>query len=225
MFSSNNKTLKARLPDEPTADVDLYRSAACSIMDNIQATRVDAAYAVNICARYLSNPGQTHLEAVIRCLQYLNNTVNKQITYQPPTDPLMLHQLYAYTDASHQDHPETQKTTSGYVIYLNGGPISWRVKLSTRVYKSPCHSEYNALFETVNEIRALRNLMTELGFEPHTATKIFEDNTGVIRVGNNPMAYDRMKGVETNEHIIREAVERGEIVLEHVKSHDMMQTC
>ena len=34
------------------------------------------------------------------------------------------------------------------------------------------------------------------------------------------MAYDRRKGVETNEHIIREAVERGEIVLEHVKSHD-----
>ena len=34
------------------------------------------------------------------------------------------------------------------------------------------------------------------------------------------MAYDRMKWVETNEHIIREAVERGEIVLEHVKSHD-----
>jgi hypothetical protein len=29
-----------------------------------------------------------------------------------------------------------------------------------------------------------------------------------------------MKGVETNEHIIREAVERGEIVLEHAKSHD-----
>ena len=74
MFSSNNKTLKARLPDEPTADVDLYRSAACSIMDNIQATRVDAAYAVNICARYLSNPGQTHLEAVIRAM----STVPKQ---------------------------------------------------------------------------------------------------------------------------------------------------
>ena len=160
MFSSDKKKLKARLPDEPAVDIDRYRSTACSIMYNIQTTRVDAAYAANVCARYLSNPGQTHLEAVIRCLQYLNNTVNKQITYQPPTNTLMLDQLYAYTDASHQENPETQKTTSGYVIYLNGGPISWRVKLSTRVYKSPCHSEYNALFETVNEIRALRDIQS-----------------------------------------------------------------
>jgi hypothetical protein len=220
MLSSDKKKLKARQSDEPAADLNLYRSAACSVMYNIQTTRLDAAYAANVCARYLSQPGQTHLDAIVRCLQYLGNTADKQINYSIPSDPMLLHQLYAYTDASHQDHPETQKTTSGYILYLNGGPISWRVKLSTRVYKSPSHSEYNALFETVNEIRALRNLMTELGFEPHRATTIYEDNTAVISVGNNPKAYDRMKGVETNEHIIREAVERGEILLQHVRSQD-----
>jgi hypothetical protein len=37
-------------------------------------------------------------------------------------------------------------------------------------------------------------------------SKVFEDNTDVIRVENNSMAYDRRKGVETNEHIICEAV-------------------
>ncbi|XRB25570.1 RNA-dependent DNA polymerase [Pseudoscourfieldia marina] len=56
-------------------------------------------------------------------LRYLSGTINRGIKYNTNSNvPL---KLIGYCDASWGDNHENRRSTSGYIFFLNGGPISW----------------------------------------------------------------------------------------------------
>eukprot|EP00961_Rhodomonas_salina_P133860 1801186-Rhodomonas_salina.1 len=62
------------------------------------------------------------------------------------------HELWGYVDSSYADDEITRKSTYGYVIFLNGGPISWKVKLSPLIALSTADSEFIAACYAACEI-------------------------------------------------------------------------
>ena len=79
-------------------------------------TRGDCSFAVNQCARFMSNPGPTHIAAAKRILRYIAGTRSLGITYRRgAVDPSLLsigmetgpNQLSASADA---DHAYTDQT-------------------------------------------------------------------------------------------------------------------
>ena len=66
--------------------------------------------------------------------------MNKYIEYRAPTDATLVNQLACYVDTSHADSDDL-RTTLGYVVYLNGGPVSWRTMLSKTHCQSPTESD------------------------------------------------------------------------------------
>ena len=56
-----------------------YQEAVGSLMYAVVATRPDIAYAVSYLARFMSNPGRAHWEAVKRVIRYLKGTKDAKL--------------------------------------------------------------------------------------------------------------------------------------------------
>jgi hypothetical protein len=67
MMTPMTTTNKLRREDseQDESQVTTYRSHVSSIMYAALLARPDVTYAANVCARYMSNPGQKHMDAVI----------------------------------------------------------------------------------------------------------------------------------------------------------------
>ncbi|GMH24089.1 hypothetical protein Nepgr_025932 [Nepenthes gracilis] len=62
-----------RDPAGKSVDPSLYRSMIGSLL-YLTASRPDIAFSVGVCARYQSNPKESHLSAIKRIIQYINGT-------------------------------------------------------------------------------------------------------------------------------------------------------
>ena len=64
-------------PDEKGKPVDItnYRAMIGSLL-YLTASRPDIMFAVCLCARFQSNPKESHLKAVKRILRYIKGTTN-----------------------------------------------------------------------------------------------------------------------------------------------------
>ena len=69
-----------------------------------------------------------------------------------------------------------EKSTTGYVLILNGAVVSWKSKRHNVVALSSAEAEYMAASSLVSEVVYIRKLLTNLGFSQEPATEIGEEN-------------------------------------------------
>ncbi len=91
------------------------------------ATRPDIAFAVSVLSRFSKNPGIQHWEALKRLLRYLKGTVDLKLTYSPDATSSEL--FKTYTDADHGGNPDNGRSTSGFVVKMGTGAVSWMSRL------------------------------------------------------------------------------------------------
>ena len=122
-----------------------------------------------------------------------------------------------YSDADWASDIETRKSHSGYVFYLNGGPISWASNKQTTVALSSVESEYIALSSATQELVYLRQLLEDLGYPQSKPTTIFEDNQGTIQLADNHGTHSkRTKHIDIRHHFIRDVMRRGWLLVEYI---------
>ncbi|CAM8959337.1 unnamed protein product [Rhodiola kirilowii] len=96
-----------------------YSKVIDSLMYLMNCTRPDIAYTVSRLARYTSNPGTIHWNAIVRILKYLRATRNYGLHYTRYPEV-----IEGYTDASWLFDIQDSKATSGYVFTLGGAAVS-----------------------------------------------------------------------------------------------------
>ena len=105
-----------------------YISAIGSLMYLATMTRPDIAYTVGVLARFNSNPGMAHWKAVKHLFRYLKGTLDIKLEYGP--DPTIGDKMFAtYSDADHGGDKDNGKSTTGYMVKIGSGIVSWRSKL------------------------------------------------------------------------------------------------
>ena len=67
-----------------------------------------------------------------------------------------------------------------------------------------------------SEILWLWGLLSELGFAQSSPTSLHVDNTGAIRITENPVFHERTKHIEVDCHFIQDELKRDVISLPHV---------
>lgn len=194
-----------------------YRAMIGSMMYAANMSRPDIAYAVNQCSRFASNPGQEHARAVKQVLRYLKETQDWGIKYKRTGQGL---RLLAYTDADFAGDVESAKSTSGFVVFLAGGPVSWASRQQAVVAQSTAESEYIALAATANEVKWWTMLLAEIGFDVPQPVTILVDNTATKAMGENPVHHNRSKHINVKYHATRDYVKQGLIELQWVRSQD-----
>ncbi|GKF61599.1 secreted RxLR effector protein 161-like protein, partial [Tanacetum coccineum] len=174
---------------------------------NLQATRPDITYAVNVLSQFVADPRQSHLEAAHRVLRDLKATPGQVVLL--PNDGG--YNLTAYCDSDWLGCPFTKRSRTGYNLLLGGAPISWKTKKQSMVSRSSAEAEYRSMASTISEVLWMRWLLSELDVFLDGPTPLFYDNQAARHIANNPVFHERTKHVEMDCYFVRERVESKEV--------------
>jgi hypothetical protein len=209
-----NSSVILGLEDSDNADYP-YRSVIGSLFHLVNCTRPDLSFSVGYCSRFQSSYGPTEVTAAKRILQYLNASKELGLYYKRPEDFKGL-EMVVFVDASHA--PQGEKSTTGYVVFINGNPVSWKSQKQSVTSKSAAESEYVALSAAVSEAIFLVNLISEFGFQVATPIPVLEDNTAAIKISSQPTKKSKVKHVNLHHHFVRDYVDLGIIEVRHVST-------
>ena len=106
-----------------SVDPTLYRSMIGSLF-YLTVSRLDICYSVGVCARYQSNPKESHITAVKKIIRYVSGTLDYGIWYSKDSNV----SLTGFSDANRTGNVDDRKCTSGDYFYLGNNLISWHSK-------------------------------------------------------------------------------------------------
>ena len=183
--------------------IKLYQSITGSLLYLAQCTRYDLCYAVNQLTRACNRPAGVHMTAAKHVLRYIRGTPDLPITYRKGQL-----RLVSYTDASFGANPDNRKSTTGYLFFLGGEPISFGSKTQSLTAQSTVESELQALSYGARDAVYLSNFLTELGLKDSSQVPIRSDSTGALSVAGNSMFSARTKHIALRYFFVRELVKR-----------------
>ncbi|EDN08356.1 predicted protein [Histoplasma mississippiense (nom. inval.)] len=196
-----------------------YRQGLGSLQYLVSSSRPDLAFAVNYLSRFNSRPHKKCWAALKHVLRYVKKTKDHVILYKKE----MVEGLnpVAYSDSDWAGADPQYKSTTGYIIMLNGAPISWRSQRQTSGAKSTTEAEYIAASEAACEVIWLNDMLFDAGLvegKAKVCSHLRVDNKGAIDLAKGESLTRRSRHIEIRYHILRDLVEKGEIMMEHVGS-------
>ncbi|TYK02840.1 gag/pol protein [Cucumis melo var. makuwa] len=189
---------KEQCPKTPQEVEDMrripYASAVGSLMYAMLCTRPDICYAVGIVSR--------------RTRYYMLVYGVKDLI------------LIRYTDSDFQTDKDSRKSISGSVFTLNVGAIVWRSIKQGCIADSTMEAEYVAACEVAKEAVWLRKFLHDLEVVPNMNLPItlYCDNSGAVANSKEPRSHKRGKHIERKYHLIREIVQRGDVIVTKIDS-------
>ena len=190
------------------ADEKLFRSLVGGL-NYLTHTRLDIARSVSVVSRYLHSPTKQHLGATRRVLKYVAGSIKLGILYESVDN----FKLVGYSDSDWAGCLDDRKSTSGFVLSLGLGAITWSSKKQDTVSLSSSEAEYVVVGAAARQTIWLRKLLKDLCCEQEGAIKLWCNNRSVIAMSNNPAFHARTKHIEVQHHFIRQLVAEEKLVL------------
>jgi hypothetical protein len=183
-----------------------YQQIVGAISYIASTTRPDISFAASALGQTSKEPSVTNLKHATRTLGYLNRTRHYAPSYNNHAGN---NTITTYVDASYADSIQHRSQT-GYLIEINGGPVSWKSKCQTYVSLSTQEAEVVAACDAIKEIQYLRCVLQSWHTPKywHTAqtgpTVLYEDNEAAISFFEAGIITSRNKHFATKlEHIRR----------------------
>jgi len=175
-------------------------------------TRPDILFAVNKASRRTSNPNLEDWINVIKIFRYLKGHPRYGLKFKNSNT------FDIYVDADYGGDTETRKSTTGYIIMMNGAPTSWYSKLQNCVSTSTMESEYYAIDECAKHCLWYKNIFKELNMNIKYA-EIKTDNKAAIQNCINQTINPKSKHIDIKYHHIRDLIIKGDIRLKHIRTN------
>ena len=176
--------------NEKKVDQTLYRGIIGSLL-YLTASRPDIMFSVCLCARFQSDPRESHLKAVKRILRYLKGSYDMCLWYPKECD----FGLVSYSDADFAGNKVDRKSTSGMAQFLGPCLVSWGSKKQNSVALSTAKAEYIAAAACCTQLLWLKQQLHDYGLK-FDAVPILCDNTSAINISKNPVQHSRTKHIE-----------------------------
>ena len=128
--------------DESGVNVDptLYRNMIGSLL-HLTASRPNICYSVGVCARYQSDPKESHITIVKRIIRYVSGTLDYGVWYSKDSNI----SLGGFSDADWAGNADDRKSAGGGYFYLGNNLVSWHSKKQNSIFFSTTEAEYIAI--------------------------------------------------------------------------------
>jgi hypothetical protein len=193
-------------------------------------------YATHQIVKYSSDPRQSHGKAILYYLiRYLKKTRDLGLGFKPDSNK----GFECYCDADFSGlwnkafapvDPSTSKSRSSWIIFYAGCPISWASKLQSQVASSTAEAEYIAMSQALRDVIPIIGLLQEmreqdfkvLCTEPYVYCKVFEDNSGTLKLARLLKLCPRSKHINVCYHHFCEHVQKGLIKIFPIDIKDLI---
>lgn len=182
-----------------------------------QWTRPDITFTVNYLSRFASKPTKSLVIALKRVMRYLKGSLDCLLKFRGSGSKI----LEVYVDSDYAGDKLSRKSTSGVLVKIFGDSVFWLTRKQKNVSLSSGEAEYVALSDAVREAKAFRNLLEALGINNVPITPIYCDSSAAIAIATTSETR-RTRHIDVSYHHTREAITKGEIVLEKVCSKDQL---
>ena len=218
MLDLTDPQLKPGEPLSP-AQHELYRKIVASVLYASNTTRIDIAYTVGILSRFISSATTTHLTAAKRLLRYLRGTMDYCLKFEDNDLPDL--ELTVYADSNWAGDKTDRKSTSGYLVLLNGNPISWQARKQQTVALSSTEAEYQGVSTGACESIWVNMLLEEM-IGNKLLVNFFCDNQAAIAIIRSNNYSERTKHIDVKHHFIKQLVRNGSINLQWISTKDQL---
>ena len=217
--------LKSRQDGEPMAVLEKYQSAIGSLLHLAQCTRPDIALAVGALASYNAAPTQAHWAAALDVIRYVGSTSARGITFGLSNVPLEI-----WCDANFAACQDTRRSTTGWVVVMYGGAVSWSSKKQPTTAASTMDAEYQACGSVAREALSLIKQLGELAhlssdFPIKGPLTVLCDNKAALTLCNERKEGQRVKHIDIIHHFARDHVASGELKFAYCRSADNVSDC
>ena len=204
------------------------------------STRPDISTITNMLSKYNHKATKGHLDAAKTVIRYLKGTRELGISFKTNNAdkvtsfvkfPIPSNTITPFCDANwgpqDQSKPKgndpavdlfKSRSISGYLLWLNG-PLHWQSKRQTITARSTAEAEIYATDECTKSLIHLYNILHELHlaneFMPRP-TSIYNDNAACVQWSHS-LTTKGLRHVQIRENAVRESVQRGDIIVEHIK--------
>ena len=195
-------------------DQKLYRGMIGSLL-YLTASRPDILFSVCLCARFQSDPRESHMTAVKRIFRYLKGTTNLGLLYRKSLD----YKLIGFCDADYAGDRIERKSTSGNCQFLGDNLISWASKRQTTIAMSTAEAEYISAASCCTQLLWMKHQLEDYHIIANSIP-IFCDNTAAICLSKNPILHSRAKHIEIKHHFIRDYVQKGILDIQFIDTEN-----
>ena len=202
---------------EAARALPMYASVVGQLLYAAVSTRPDIAHSVGILTRFLKAPTLLQWRAAKRVLRYLVGTAELGLVFggRGADGAIVLRECYC--DANWGGALD-RRSTSAYVMKINGSTVSWASKKQQTVALSTCEAEYVSAGAAAQEIKWLRTLLEEMGHKQLDATPLLCDNQAAIALAKNDVLHSRVKHIDLRHHFIRELLANSTLRIHWVAS-------
>ncbi|GKD38462.1 retrovirus-related pol polyprotein from transposon TNT 1-94 [Tanacetum coccineum] len=177
----------------------------------LTTTRPDIQFSTFLCARYQSNPKESHLIAMKRILRCLKGTPTLGLYYPKYSS----FDLKGYSDSDYLGFNMDRKSTLGACQILGGNLVCWSAKKQQSVAMSSAEAEYVADAGCCASILWMISQLSDYDIH-YKMVPIFCDNTSAIAISNNLVLHSRTNHIKIRYHFIRDHILKGDIELHFI---------
>jgi hypothetical protein len=193
-----------------------YRNALGALLYANICCRPDISFAISTLASHCADPKLMHWNALLDLLKYTRDTQELMLCYGKLASNETKNVISIYADADFA-RDSSRRSRTGYVIFLNGGPVAWNSSLQDSIAQSTSEAELYAMTEAVKTGLYLKNFLEEMGFS-QGKLKCYEDNSGCIDWVVRQKSSSRMKHIETKYYLLRDLYDKHICELIHVET-------
>ena len=119
---------------------------------------------------------------------------------------------------------DSRKSTSGYILMLANGVVSWRSVKQPLIATSTMETEFVSCFEATSHGVWLKSFMFDLRVVDSISRplKLYCDNSSAVFMAKNNKSGSRSKHIDIKYLAIRECVKKKKVVIEHINTELMI---
>jgi hypothetical protein len=226
----------AFLKDE---EVALYQSFVGTLQWAVELGRIDLTFGVSLMSRFSGAPREDHMQKILWMFTYIKRHLESKLVFDPfardwshyqflnhdwsefypdameaiPSNAPEARgkpvQINMFCDAAHANDHVTRRSTTGFIIFLQGTPILWYSKRQNTIESSMFGSKFVALKIATEVMEGLRYRLRMMGIPIAGTTNTFCDNGSVVNNVSDPTSTLTKKHNAIAYHKVRETVAAG----------------
>ena len=130
-------------------------------------SRPDIANAVRELSRHCHDPTEAHWEAMCQCIRYVHAMPSRGLVLKPTgvwdgKDKNFKFKIRGRSDSNYATDPESRRSITGTVVYLNDAPIAFSSVTQKHVMLSVTEAELVAVVTMVQDMMYVYRVITSL---------------------------------------------------------------